>query len=93
MKFNWGVCRAFFPNLLSVEGSFYKVRRHTAGLTDYIRLPMNSNLFFSLLLGIFIDLYDGCPVLMTVILYYILYITIYGSIYYIYLRILLNFAD
>ena len=39
----------FFANLLFVEGSFYKVCRHTAGLTGNIRLPMNSNLLFSLL--------------------------------------------
>ena len=56
MKFNWGFAELFFANLLFLEGSFYKVCRHTAGLTGYIRLPMNSNLRFFLSLGI-LDFY------------------------------------
>ena len=52
MKFNEGEevhQTFFFQNLLFVEGSFYKLCRHTTG---NISLPINSNLLLPLLLGI-----------------------------------------
>ena len=83
----WGLPGFFFANLLFCWGKFYKVCRHTARLSSYIHLPMNSNLFFPLLLGIFRFLLTYTMVVLSLWQLYILYITIYGSIYYIYLRI------